>query len=449
MKISLSKVFAFTAICGALAALSFQLGYHRGQASATAGVTLASASAKGRTASARITAVLSAELPPGAISLGDLMHGPIHPDTDLLARWAKGLTLQECVDAMNALQSQPAGQPRDDILKAVVNAWADRDPKGLLAAAGNITAPKFRESGVTEALKTLAATSPKDALDWIKENAAEVTAGDLAKRYGAAFSSFGANDPQGALDAAMSLALDGRNNQQIQTRAVEGIAEGLSNQGRFADAVALFNTMPADGKLQNDALARVADIWGAVAPQDAANWVGTITAPALANDLGQSLTDAWAMSDPAAAAKWAAQMDQQMAANPANAGNGNNNGGDALLANAMDVWAKHDLNAAGQFLNQLPASPAKDTAIATFASRAAQDDPASALTWATSITDPKAQQQALQQVAKQWAKTDPASLSQFLITTTTLTDAQLQALAAAAQKNAGGKGQGKGQNSQN
>ena len=446
MKFSIRKVFISVVIAGALAALSFQLGYQRGGLNARNNLAGNGAGQKGRSAAARINAVLTAGLPSGAISLGDLMHGPIHPDADLLARWAKGLTPEECVDAMNSLQSQPAGQPRDDILKAVVNAWADRDQKSLLAAAGNIAAPKFRESGVTEALKTLAASSPKEALAWIKDNATDVSNGDLSKRFGAAFASYGANDPQGALDAAMALAVDGANNKQIQTRAVEGIAEGLSNQGRFADAVALFNTMPADGKLQNDALSRVADIWGAVAPQDAANWVATITNPTLVNDLGQSLTDAWAASDPAAAAKWAAQMDQQISATPAAAGNGNNNGADALLSNAMDVWAKHDLNAAGQFLNQLPASAAKDSAIATFVAQAAKDDPFSAMNWATSITDPKAQQQAVQQVAKQWAKTDSAALSQYLATTPNLNSAQIQAVIVATQKPAGGKG---GQNGQN
>jgi hypothetical protein len=242
------------------------------------------------------------------------------------------------------------------------------------------------------------------------------------------------------------VALDesSRNDRQVKTKAVEGLADSMAAQGRFTDAVALFNQLPAD-KLQNDGLSKLMDTWAQVAPQNAASYISTVQDAGLANDLGQSLTDVWAATDPAAAAKWAVQMDMQTAAAGTtlnnggnNQGNGNNNSVDTLLSNAIDVWSKYDLNAAGQYLNQLPASTTKDSAIVSFVSRAAQDDPASAMNWAVTITDPSAQQKALAQVAKQWIKQDPAALNQFLTTTTTLTNQQKQAMASAAQ--ASGKG---------
>jgi hypothetical protein len=245
------------------------------------------------------------------------------------------------------------------------------------------------------------------------------------------------------LNAANALSDATRNDKQVKSKAMEGIAEGMSSQGKFTDAIALFNQLPT-GTSQSDGLTRVADLWAVAAPQDTANWIANVTDPQLQNDLGQSLTDVWRNSDPQTAAAWAAQIDQAAAAGGAAVAsnyNGNSNNLDSLLTNVIDNWSKTDLNAAGQFLNQLPASSVKDDAIASFASRAAQDNPASAMGWVATIADPQAQQQAAMSVAKQWVKQDPATLAQFLGTTNMLTPQQIQTLAASLPGNKPAKAQ--------
>ena len=406
--------------------------------SAIAGASGSSASASGSAAQFAGGANSAA-----AMSLDGFLKGSVHPNADDLARWAKSLSPDDCAAAMSQLQSLPAGLLRDTVLKAVINAWAQRDPKSFLAALGTVTVPRLREGGVTAALGSLAAANPQDALDWIKQNTADTSNRDLGRRYAAAFGGYAATDPQGAITLAAGLDESSRNGRQIKTQAMEGIANSLSDLGKFTDAAALFSQLPT-GQVQNDAIAQLTDRWAQISPADTAAWLATVPSAAIRSDSGQNLTDNWTGSDPQAAATWAAQMDQLNAAAGVNVNNG-----DSLLSHAIDIWSRYDLNAAGQYLNQLPASPSKDSAIASFADRAAQDNPGSAMQWVATIQDPQTRQDSTQQVAKQWAKQDPAAFNQFLSTTTTLTDQQKTSLLNSVQNNGrkgGGGGQGQGNN---
>jgi len=119
-------------------------------------------------------------------------------------------------------------------------------------------------------------------------------------------------------------------------------------------------------------------------------------------------------------------MDAQAAADA------QNNGGAApntfMLADAMRTWASYDLDATGNFLNQLPASPDKDGAVATFALYAGQDDPASAMNWVNTIGDPAMKQRLAMVTALQWQQTDPAGYGSFINSTNLLSDQQKQML---------------------
>ncbi len=409
---------------------AYWVGYIHGGNVAT---TAAAAANKKKANSAKGITIATGKQSDPSVTLASLLAGSAHPDEDEVDRWAKNLSLQECLDSMKQLQGMPVGQPRDDMLKALVNAWSRKDPKGLLASADGIAAPRMRENGMEKALAHLAEVSPVEALDWIKQNADTASYADMGKRMAAVIGSYANTDPKGALNMVLALDDNTPNGTQVKTKAMDSLADAMANQGHFSDAIALFNQMPA-GKLQSAALAELADNWGQVAPQDAANWIATLQDPTLINDAGQNLTDDWADSDPAAAAKWAVGMDLQIAAS----GNNSKND-DTLLSNVVGEWAKYDLTAAGQFLNQMPSSPTKDAAIVSFVSRAAQDNPADTMKWVATVSDKSMQASAFMQTARQWNKQDPAAFNQFMTTTTALTDEQKQAVAAAFSKSNGDK----------
>lgn len=423
MKLLYAAVF-----CLALALGAYWAGYIHG-----GNLTTMAAADKKKASSAKGIMIAADNQSDSSVTMASLLAGSAHPDKDMLDRWAKSMSLQECLDSLKQLQGMPVGQPRDDMLKALVNAWSRKDPKGLLASADDITAPKMRENGTEKALAHLAEVSPAEALDWIKQNADTSSYADMGKRMAAVIGSYANTDPQGALSAVLALDDNTPNGIQVKIKALQSMADNMGNQGHFTDAIALFNQMPA-GKMQSAALGELAANWGQVAPQDAANWVATLQDPILVNVAGQNLLDDWGDSDPVAAAKWAVGMDLQITTS----GNNSEND-DTLLSNVVDEWAKSDLTAAGQFLNQMPSSPTKDAAIVSFVKRAAQDNPADTLKWVATISDKNMRASAFMQTAKQWNKQDPAAFNQFMTTTTALTDEQKQAVAAAFSKINGDK----------
>ncbi|HTB62299.1 MAG TPA: hypothetical protein VK737_01815, partial [Opitutales bacterium] len=316
------------------------------------------------------------------------------------------------------------GLQRDSVLSAIIGSWADQDPKGFLSETKGITGPRMRETGVDAALKAWSAQNPTDAMQWIKDNPGGAPGSAMQARYLAAFSGYADNDPQAAFAAAN--ALDGSNNanQRLKNQAVQAVMSSMADQGNFTGATAMIGQM-ADGNMKNQALSNIANSWAASNPADASAWVSSMTDPQQQATLGAQVAAQWASTDPAAAATWAAQMDAQAsAAAQANGGTSNS----YLLADAMRTWASYDLDGTGDFLNQLPASPDKDGAVATFALYAAQDDPASAMNWVNTISDPQMQQRLAIVTALEWQQADPDGYNQFISTTSVLSPQQIQAL---------------------
>jgi hypothetical protein len=75
----------------------------------------------------------------------------------------------------------------------------------------------------------------------------------------------------------------------------------------------------------------------------------------------------------------------------------------------MNAWGERDPNAAGEWLNQQPPSPAQDGARANFARTVARRDPESALAWAKTVSDTGQRTNAIRDVYRQWSRRDPGA----------------------------------------
>jgi hypothetical protein len=349
--------------------------------------------------------------------------GKIEPD--LLAAWARSLSMNEITNDLGALKAQPANLRRNDLMGALYNAWAGQDPKGFLTGSNDIPVPRLREGGIDEALKTLGAQDPKAALQWIKDNPGTASTAATDQRYAAAIAGYAATDPAGALESVNSLNSENVRDRLMKSAATKALADALADQGGFAQASTFFSQLPA-GQTRDDAFGQLAKRWTEIAPQDAAAWVEGLTAdPSLKSSIGSQVAQAWAENDPAAAATWAVKMDGQFG--PSGTGNESTSG--QLLATAIRSWTTYDLDPAGNFLNLLPASPTKDPAVAIFALRSSQEDPAGAFQWVNSITDDQMRLGMTVGVALEWMQQDPAGYNQFLTSSTTLNDRQKAMLA--------------------
>jgi len=420
MKSTASKIAILILACAA----SVAGGYWFGHDNIAAPAAKTSAAAKPRANAAnKMGTVLVSDLAGTAASWQSLLKSSGKLNADLLAVWAQNLSPEEALDALKSLKDQPANSRRNDLMGALYNAWAARDPQGFLAVTHDISVPRLREGGVDEALKAWAAQDPKAALQWMKDNPAAASAGANQQRFAAAIAGYAATDPAGALAAVNSLS-DSSADSQTKSAAIKALATSLTDRGQFSQAAALFSSMPA-GQTRDDANAQLAQSWAESSPQDAAAWIGNLTDPLQRNTIGAQVAKAWAANDPAAAATWAAQLDAQNAGDPNNPQAGPNG---QLLASAIQSWTNYDLDAAGQFLNQLPSSPTKDNSVAIFALSSSQEDPGSAMQWVGTITDDNLRQRATFGVALQWMQQDQAGFNQFLATSTTLSDQQKQLL---------------------
>ena len=77
-------------------------------------------------------------------------------------------------------------------------------------------------------------------------------------------------------------------------------------------------------------------------------------------------------------------------------------------------WAVIDPAATADWLNSQPPTAQIDPAIATFVSRIQGMDPAGAVGWASSISDPALRNQSVKQALNNWKQTDPEKANQWM-----------------------------------
>jgi len=106
----------------------------------------------------------------------------------------------------------------------------------------------------------------------------------------------------------------------------------------------------------------------------------------------------------------------------------------------MNSWGDRDPNAAGEWLNSQPPSPAQDRARANFARTVVRKDPEAGLAWAQTVTEPKQRTDAIRDVYRQWSRRD-AQAADAALAGTGLNPQQVEEIKVAArQQGSGGDG---------
>jgi hypothetical protein len=367
-------------------------------------------------------------------STEDLLRAKGKIDPTDLAIWAASLSPADCAKNLEELQKLPAGAKRNAMLAALSNQWAKTDPKGFLDAAKTMTNPITKAASTATALTSMAAKDPQAALAWLKANPGATDAQNT-QEYNAIIAGYAANDPAAAFNMVNTMP-DGANANSPESRAklsaLQALISGVGAQGNYGDAAAIVAQLQP-GQMQNQAYSSLVQQWAASSPADAAAWVAASNSTAgQMRNYDSMIASDWAASDPAAAAAWAAQTDAaQQTAN----GGGRGGRGNSLLATAVGTWVQEgDVDSAGAYLNSLPASNDKDQAVMAFVTSASVDDPAGAMQWAATITNPQLQLRAEEQDAVPYSQSDPAGWVNYLATQP---PAVAQQLAAAAQQGAG------------
>lgn len=317
--------------------------------------------------------------------------------------------------AIENMAQVPAGRPRENALRALLDRWSRTDLPQALAWAQNLSDPAERSVGLDTTLAILAHDDPLRAAQLALES---LTGDALARVLAPALAQLTATDVRDAA-ALVSRLPEG----ELQVHSALGVARVLASRDP-AGAIAWVGTLPA-GDSQRIALNNALDVWAAQDPSAATRYIAQMpdgppqdaaaenlarllgerapaAAIALAESLGSAsaraaasiaLASAWARTDPAAATRWAAGQPASSAQLEA-------------LSGALSYWTLLDIGAARDFVSTLGGS-AQVRAAMDLAPVLAQQNPASAVAWAQSLTDVEARNAALVTAAARWAGNAP------------------------------------------
>lgn len=277
----------------------------------------------------------------------------------LLSFWAESEPFMALGFAYNDV---PPAQ-RASVCEGVLTAWASQNPESLMqlrSKAGALAAPPIEESLMATVFRTLAARNPGAAFDLLER-------------------------PQSVNSRAQAL------------RGMLDTVRSDTDRETFLRRI----DRAQDPELRLQARRAVVEHWAQRDPAAAAVWVDAAQPPWERTRLMDSLGYAWLQSNPAAASDWWLQRAP----------------GPDTLVKIINVWAQEDPNAAGTWLSKQPPGPQSDTARMTFARQVGDLDPASALRWAETVTDPNLRESTIDHLWKTWHTRDANEANTFLLTT--------------------------------
>jgi hypothetical protein len=85
-----------------------------------------------------------------------------------------------------------------------------------------------------------------------------------------------------------------------------------------------------------------------------------------------------------------------------------------VLAEAVGAWAERDPVAAGNYLRQLPPTPATDASRERFAANVLRQDPEGAMAWASTISDEQQRSRTLEALGRNWLRRDSGAAQSWI-----------------------------------
>lgn len=282
---------------------------------------------------------------------------------DILTRWAATRGGEAWAFVASAMQHRE----RSEAFERILRTWASQDPAAALRAVQAelaalpviVPAPPERQAMITTLIRGMSATRAADA-------------------WAAATAFTDEDDRAAAIGAAMTSAT-------------------LPPGGHGTLWSALRDLPPASRTALEEDFATYCVRTGT---GESAAWAASLTDAAERDAAATLIGRAWLRREPSAALTWA-QQTASPAARP------------AVLAALIATWTSLDINSAGTWLRSLPASPDTDPARATMARAALPHDPASALSWARSLSDPGLRTLTIRDVWSSWHATDPTAAGEL------------------------------------
>lgn len=322
-------------------------------------------------------------------------------DLDEAIRQAASLSESDKRALLTQAFALPEGDyRRSRMIGSLLNQLAETAPQDALALAQEIGSLRDTERARVGILEVWAKNDPAAALAWAKVELANEPLRSLSSQMLAIYRGYAKSNPQAAFAAALAMDASTSGQQRIQSYALEEIIEQQIENGGLLDAKLQVELLE-EGETKNRLLSELVDEWASYDPVGAAAYVESLGED-VSSAVKARLVGEWAENDPEAAAAWlsAREVDEETL-------------GQASTA-IIRQWTRYDMAASAEWLNSQPSSPALDRAVMSYTYRAAQEDPASAMTWAESIDNDWMRTRMMQHVAGTWKNDDPGTFQSYI-----------------------------------
>ncbi|HZE58830.1 MAG TPA: hypothetical protein VE031_13325, partial [Chthoniobacterales bacterium] len=134
-------------------------------------------------------------------------------------------------------------------------------------------------------------------------------------------------------------------------------------------------------------------------PQRAKEWTNSLPTVDARRMATTNIAMQMASTDPKAASEWAATLPDDVRGR--------------TLEGVIARWARNDSPAVGEWINGLNGA-VRDEAVSAFSSILSARDPASALTWATTVSDPTRRNTTVDRLVTGWLRRSPADAKAWI-----------------------------------
>lgn len=302
------------------------------------------------------------------------------------------------------LIARPPTPARDNELMAALSQLAVQNPLRAIALASAQTNRRFRAQLLDAVFQAWGQTDPNAAADWILSQPADSLDPDPAI---AAVLKGAVQNPSDAIKLVQRL--NGQNPGQAREYG-DALIYALAQNGSFQYAADF--AANSDGQLRTEWLAAAYGSWGNYQPQTAA--LSALVLPDAEARAGalDAVFDGWGQIDPQGLANFAV--------NDLPAGNQKTH----ALSDALVLWAGENPDATAAWINQFGPAPEFDSGAAAIATQTqVMKQPAIAINWAETITDPNLRSRTVAAVVETWALSDLSSALDFSQTSADLTPA--------------------------
>jgi hypothetical protein len=315
---------------------------------------------------------------------------------------------------------------RNEARQALLYSWTTRDLVAVTKWFGTLgPAHDLQQEGRDQLVLALLQCSPDDVIVALQSSLPPTTSRQL---YGPYFRGWAASAPAVAGAKLVALAKAETGNPHIWHDLISQVAAQWT-EADAPSAIAWVRSLPDSpaktmaefqtsyrwteldpiaasayaAEAKNLQLVKnVAGKWAETSPSDALLWAqalpeGIVQARALSG-----AATAWAQTDPQAAATYAAAIQS-----PALRAD--------VAASVASAWAFSDPQAAGAWVRTLPADSSRDLAAGVLCNALRFTAPDQAFVWANAITEPKARNHMIAQVAVTWLKQSPEAAREAII----------------------------------